>query len=80
MARTVPSRAFRKRDFHRRALTLHFVAWLAVLTLGFVVNRRYTPETFWLHWVALAAAIPLAIHGAIFARETLATMGSSDRY
>jgi hypothetical protein len=76
MARTGPSRAFQKRDFHRRALTLHFVGWLVVLVAAFWVNRNLTPERFWLPWVGLAALVPLGIHGAIFARSTLATMGS----
>jgi hypothetical protein len=75
MTRSGPSRAFRKRDFHRRWLTAHFVAWLALLCGAFVINRNYTPERFWLHWVALAALAALAVHGAIFARSTLATMG-----
>ncbi len=75
MGRVVPSRAFRKRDFHRRWLTLHVSLWLAVLVAAFVVNRSYTPEHFWMQWVALAAGIALAIHGAIFARSTLSTMG-----
>jgi len=74
-SRIQPSRAFQKRDFHRRALTLHFVVWMAVLVGAFVVNRRYTPEHFWLQWVALAAVVALAVHGAIFARSTLSTMG-----
>ena len=75
MSRTGPSRAFAKRDFHRRWLTLHFSAWMAVLVGCFLINRGYTPEVFWLHWVGLAAAIALTIHGAVFARSTLATMG-----
>ena len=75
VARIGPSRAFQKRDFHRRWLTLHFVAWAAILVACFLVNRSYTPEHFWLRWVGLAAAVALGVHGAIFARSTLATMG-----
>ncbi len=78
MARIGPSRAFQKRDFHRRALSLHFVGWLLVLVAAFAVNRHYTPEVFWMQWVALAAGIVLAVHGAIFARSTLSTMGGGD--
>ena len=74
-SRIQPSRAFQKRDSHRRALTLHFVLWMMVLVGAFAVNRYYTPEHFWLQWVALAAGVALAVHGAIFARSTLATMG-----
>jgi len=75
MARIAPSHAFQKRDFHRRWLTLHFALWMALLVGAFILNRRYTPETFWLPWVGGVAAIALCIHGAIFARSTLATMG-----
>jgi hypothetical protein len=75
VARIGPSRAFATRDFHRRWLTLHFSLWLALLGGAFVVNRFYTPEHFWLHWVGLVAAVALGIHGAVFARSTLATMG-----
>jgi hypothetical protein len=31
-----------------------------------------------MQWVALAAGIALAVHGAIFARSTLSTMGGRD--
>lgn len=79
MGRIGPSRAFQKRDFHRRALTLHFVAWLIILVAAFVVNRSFTPDHFWLGWVALAAGVALAVHGAVFARSTLATMGGDRR-
>jgi hypothetical protein len=75
VSRVVPSRAFAKRDFHRRWLTLHFSLWMAILCACFWINRRYTPEIFWLQWVGLAAALALVIHGAVFARSTLATMG-----
>jgi hypothetical protein len=72
---TGPSKAFLTRDAHRRALTLHFVVWMVVLTAAFFANRTLTPDHFWLGWVGLVAAIALGVHGAIFARSTLATMG-----
>jgi hypothetical protein len=75
VSRVQPSRAFAKRDFHRRWLTLHFSVWMVVLVACFWVNRRYTPEVFWLQWVGLAAGLALFVHGAVFARSTLATMG-----
>ena len=75
MSRVAPSRAFAKRDFHRRWLTLHFSLWMAVLVAAFLLNRSYTPETFWLGWVGLVALVALSVHGAVFARSTLATMG-----
>jgi hypothetical protein len=77
MGRVVPSRAFRKRDFHRRWLTIHVALWLALLVGAFMINRSYTPDTFWMQWVALVAGIALSIHGVIFARSTLATMGGA---
>jgi hypothetical protein len=75
MSRVLPSRAFARRDFHRRWLTLHFALWMALLVGCFAVNRHYTPEVFWLQWVGLGALISLGIHGIVFARSTLATMG-----
>ena len=75
MARSGPSRAFAARDRHRRWLTLHFVAWMAILSGAFVLNRNFTPDQFWLPWVGLVALFSLTVHGAIFARATLATMG-----
>lgn len=82
MARIGPGRAFRTRDAHRRWLTLHFALYLGVLVAAFFANRSWTPEVFWVQWVALGGGILLAVHGVIFARSTLATMGgggSSDR-
>jgi hypothetical protein len=73
-----PSRAFQKRDFHRRTLTLHVAAWMVVLVGAFLLNREYTPDRFWLPWVGLAALLALAAHGVVFARSTLATMGRKD--
>jgi hypothetical protein len=70
-----PSRAFAKRDFHRRWLTLHFSVWMLLLVAAFLVNRSWTPETFWLPWVMVPAGIALGVHGAVFARSTLSTMG-----
>jgi hypothetical protein len=74
-SRMGPSRAFQKRDFHRRALTLHFVAWMAILVGAFVLNRELTPDRFWLGWVGLGALAALGAHGVVFARSTLSTMG-----
>jgi hypothetical protein len=71
------SRAFLRRDHHRRLLTAHFAVMLVVLVGLFAVNRFVTPDRFWAHWVALAWLPLLALHLAIFARSTLATMGAS---
>lgn len=74
-----PSRAFRTRDYHRRMLTLHVTLAVAALLALFAVNRFATPDTFWAHWVALAWLPVLALHGAVFARSTLRTMGGGRR-
>jgi hypothetical protein len=74
-----PSRAFRRRDLHRRWLTLHLTLVAVVLFALFAVNRFLTPDTFWAHWVALAWLPVLIGHAAVFARSTLATMGGARR-
>ena len=77
--RTGPSKAFRRRDRHRRLLTAHFAFGLLALVAVFAVNRFATPDTFWAHWVALAWVPALLVHATIFARSTLATMGGPRR-
>jgi hypothetical protein len=74
--RTQPSRAFRVRDGHRRALTWHFVFLSAGLLLVFGLNRALTPEVFWAQWVALAWAVAFVVHLGAFARGTLESMGA----
>jgi hypothetical protein len=69
------NRAFRTRDYHRRMLTAHVVVMLVVVLALLAVNRFVTPDRFWAHWVAVAWVPLLVIHGGIFARSTLATMG-----
>jgi hypothetical protein len=68
-------RAFARREAHRTALNAHFVILLVGLGIAFAVNRFVTPETFWAHWVGLVWGAAFAIHLAIFARGTIATMG-----
>lgn len=75
MPRSGPSKAFRRRDYHRRMLTAHVTVMAAVVLALFGVNRFATPETFWAHWVALAWLPALLVHAAVFARSTLSTMG-----
>jgi hypothetical protein len=48
---------------------------MIVLVAAFFANRGWTPETFWLPWLMVPAALALGIHGAVFARSTLSTMG-----
>ena len=79
VARTSPSRAFRTRDTHRRWLTLHFILFLTCMAGALYVNRTFTPEVFWVQWLALGWGLLLTAHGIHFARGTLATMGGGYR-
>jgi hypothetical protein len=56
-------------------LTLHVVVMAATVLALFAVNRFTSPDTMWAHWVAVAWLPVLAVHGVVFARSTLATMG-----
>ena len=78
MARPGPSKAFLTRDAHRRLLTLHFALFLGGLILAFWLNRSYTPDVFWIQWLALGWGAVLVAHGVYFARGTLATMGGGN--
>lgn len=75
MARQRANKAFRRRDFHRRMLTVHVTIMVLVVLGLLAVNRFATPDDFWAHWVAVAWVPLLLIHGVVFARSTLATMG-----
>lgn len=77
MARSGPSNAFVTRDAQRRLLSLHFALFLGGLIGAFYLNRTYTPDVFWIQWLALGWGVLLAAHGVHFARRTLATMGGS---
>jgi hypothetical protein len=50
---------------------------MVLLVAAFLINRHLTPEVFWLQWVGLVALVALGLHGAVFARSTLSTMGGS---
>lgn len=75
MARTSPSRGFLAREQHRVLLTVHALVMITGLLACAFVNRIYTPERFWVQWVALAWAAVFLLHLALFSRGTLATMG-----
>lgn len=72
-------RAFATREAHRKALNVHMVLLFLGLAVAFAVNRFATPDTFWADWVALAWGLVFLGHLAIFAKGTLATMGSKKR-
>ncbi len=71
-----PSRAFRRRDYHRRMLTMHVTLGVVLVLAMFAVNRFATPDRLWAHWVAVAWLPVLTFHAVVFAKSTLATMGS----
>ena len=73
--RSGPSRAFMRRDLHRRWLTLHFILLAIGLVALFLANRFLTPDRFWAQWAALGWGTLFAAHLVIFSRATLATMG-----
>jgi hypothetical protein len=74
--RTAPSRAFLVRDSHRQFLTAHFFAAVVGLGAAFLANRFWSPETLWAPYVALVWGAAFALHVIVFARATLASMGS----
>ena len=75
MARTSPSKGFLAREQHRVLLTVHALVMIAGLLACALANRLYSPDRFWVQWVALAWAVLFLAHLFIFSRETIATMG-----
>jgi hypothetical protein len=76
MARSAPSKGFLAREQHRVLLTVHALVMISGLLLGALLNRRYSPDRFWIQWVALGWGALFLVHLAIFSRGTLATMGA----
>ncbi len=79
MARTAPSRGFMAREHHRVLLTVHALVMISGLLVCALLNRRYSPDRFWVQWVALAWGAIFLAHLAVFSRGTLATMGGKKR-
>ena len=79
MPRTKPSKGFLAREQHRVLLTIHALVMIFGLLACAVVNRRFSPDRFWVQWVALAWGVVFLVHLAIFSRGTLATMGGGRR-
>ena len=75
MPRTTPSKGFLAREQHRVLLTVHALVMISGLLACALVNRVYSPERFWVQWVALAWGSVFLLHLWIFSRGTLATMG-----
>ena len=75
VARSAPSKGFLAREQHRVLLTVHALVMISGLLACALANRLYTPDRFWVQWVALAWAALFLAHLAVFSRGTLATMG-----
>lgn len=56
-------------------LTVHALVMITGLLACAFANRVYTPDRFWVQWVALAWGALFLGHLALFSRGTLATMG-----
>ncbi len=68
-------KGFVVREQHRTLLTIHALVMIFGLLVCAVANRRFSPERFWVQWVALAWGLVFLLHLWIFSRGTLATMG-----
>lgn len=75
MARTSPTKAFLAREQQRVLLTVHALVMISGLLVCALVNRRISPDRFWVQYVALGWAVLFVLHLASFSRGTLATMG-----
>lgn len=75
MARTSPSKGFLAREQHRVLLTVHALVMITGLLACALLNRVYSPDRFWVQWVALVWGALFLAHLALFSRDTLATMG-----
>ena len=68
-------RGFLIRENHRVLLTIHALVMIFGLLACAVLNRRFSPDRFWVQWVALAWGAAFLAHLWVFSRGTLATMG-----
>lgn len=79
MPRSTPSKGFLAREQHRVLLTIHALVMIFGLLACAFVNRRLSPDRFWVQWVALAWGALFLAHLAVFSKGTLATMGGRKR-
>jgi hypothetical protein len=71
----MPGKGFLIREHHRTLLTIHALVMISGLLVCAVLNRRFSPDRFWVQWVALGWGIAFLLHLWAFSRGTLATMG-----
>jgi hypothetical protein len=71
----MPGKGFLVREHHRTLLTIHALVMISGLLVCAVLNRRFSPDRFWVQWVALGWGAAFLLHLWAFSRGTLATMG-----
>ena len=72
-------KGFLARERQRVLLTVHALLMISGLLACALVNRRVSPDRFWVQWVALAWGALFLAHLWAFSRSTLATMGKPRR-
>jgi MFS-type transporter involved in bile tolerance (Atg22 family) len=72
-------KGFLARERQRVLLTTHALLMISGLLACALINRRLSPERFWVQWVALAWGALFLAHLWAFSRSTLATMGKPRR-
>ena len=60
MSRGAPTKNFIAREQHRVLLTIHALVMISGLLACAFVNRRLTPDRFWVQWVASAVSWSLS--------------------
>jgi hypothetical protein len=71
----MPGKGFLVRESHRFLLTIHALVMISGLLACALLNRRFSPDRFWVQWVAIGWGAAFAAHLWVFSRGTLATMG-----
>ena len=72
-------KGFLARERQRVLLTVHALLMISGLLACALVNRRFSPDRFWVQWVALVWGALFLVHLWWFSRGTLATMGRTRR-
>ena len=71
----MPGKGFLVREHHRTLLTIHALVMISGLLVCAALNRRFSPDRFWVQWVAIGWGVAFLLHLLAFSRGTLATMG-----
>ena len=57
----MPGKGFLVREHHRTLLTVHALVMISGLLTCAVLNRRFSPDRFWVQWVALGWGIAFVV-------------------